>query len=77
MNELILTEDETALVNMYRAMNIECRNVALAMCQAMALNGKFFSPLKVISNNQVGDNNYIQIGVTTQTEKYRSDDNGI
>lgn len=66
MNELILTEDETALVNLYRTMDIECRHVALAMCRAMAANGRFFARLEVMSNNQVGDNNIIQFGATSQ-----------
>lgn len=77
MDELILTEEETALVNTYRTMNIECRNVALAMCRAMAKNGRFFARLEVLSNNQVGDNNVIGDSNVVQfgeTNQYGDDD---
>ena len=63
MNELVeLSADELQLVDVYRAMSVDCREFALTMCQTLARHGKFFARVELMSNNQAGDNSTLVVG---------------
>ncbi|MBQ3337588.1 MAG: hypothetical protein IJG80_09315 [Selenomonadaceae bacterium] len=63
MNELVeLSADELQLIDTYRAMSVDCREFALAMCQTLARHGKFFARMELMSNNQASNNSIVAVG---------------
>lgn len=63
MNELVeLSADELQLIGTYRAMSVDCREFALAMCQTLARHGKFFARMELMSNNQASNNSIVAVG---------------